>query len=110
MSTSSTNSRKTILDEAASAVDGSRQENYGHPAINFSRIAEYWTTHLKSKLNGSALLPEDVAAMMILLKVARLANSPSHRDSIVDIAGYARTIELIPEYFATKPIPVKNYR
>jgi Domain of unknown function (DUF6378) len=30
---------------------------------------------------------------MILLKVARLANDPTHRDSLVDICGYAATIE-----------------
>ena len=31
----------------------------------------------------------DVAAMMILLKVARLATSPDKWDNWVDIAGYA---------------------
>lgn len=102
MSTSSTPSVETILEEAEKAVNGPRQENYGHPAINFTRIAEYWTIHLGSKLNGASILPEDVATMMILLKVARLANSPNHRDSLVDIAGYARTIELIPDFYKVR--------
>ncbi len=33
--------------------------------------------------------PRDVAMLMILLKIARLAETPNHRDSIVDIIGYA---------------------
>lgn len=97
MSTSSTPSAKTIFEEAEAAVNGARQENYGHPYLNFSRIADYWSSHLMNRLD-SPLTPEDVAIMMILLKIARLGNTPNHRDSLVDIAGYARTIEIIPTY------------
>ena len=32
---------------------------------------------------------DSIANMMILLKVARLKSSPSHKDSWVDVAGYA---------------------
>ena len=35
------------------------------------------------------ILPETVALMMALLKVARLIKSPEHLDSWVDLAGYA---------------------
>jgi hypothetical protein len=34
-------------------------------------------------------LTADVAAMLALLKIARLQQSPNHRDSWVDLAGYA---------------------
>lgn len=37
---------------------------------------------------------EDVAAAMRLVKESRLVNSPGHQDSMVDIAGYARTEEM----------------
>ena len=33
--------------------------------------------------------PEDVAIMMGMLKIARLASNPQHMDSWVDLAGYA---------------------
>ena len=32
---------------------------------------------------------------MIAVKMSRLCNSPKHIDSIIDIAGYARTIAMI---------------
>jgi hypothetical protein len=34
---------------------------------------------------------------MVLVKVARLVITPDHRDSIVDLAGYARCYEKILE-------------
>lgn len=43
----------------------------------------------------SSISSEDVAHMMILLKVARLANDPYHRDSLVDVCGYAALSERI---------------
>jgi len=36
-----------------------------------------------------------VCQMMILLKVARLANDPRHRDSQIDLCGYAALMERI---------------
>jgi hypothetical protein len=77
-------------------VNGSRLQDYGKPEDNFLRIARLWNTHL---LNSGILdslsdeskiiTPADVATMVILLKVARLCNSPDHLDSWIDIAGYA---------------------
>jgi hypothetical protein len=32
-----------------------------------------------------------VAQMMVLLKMARLMQTPDHRDSVVDMAGYTAT-------------------
>jgi len=103
MSTSSesSNQRATILEEAASAVDGSRQENYGHPAEDFRRIATYWSNHL----GGIAITPHDVALMMIMVKLSRLHNTPYHRDSLVDIAGYARCAEKIFDFQAGGVVP-----
>jgi hypothetical protein len=37
------------------------------------------------------LSASDVAYMMVLLKMARLMQTPGHRDSLVDMAGYAAT-------------------
>jgi hypothetical protein len=38
--------------------------------------------------NNGTIEPWDVAVPMILMKLARLANAPKHRDSWLDIAGY----------------------
>jgi hypothetical protein len=58
---------------------------YGEPEDNFDVIAAMWSAYLGMPVTGA-----DVAAMMILFKVARIATAekPS-RDSYVDIAGYA---------------------
>lgn len=91
---------ETILDEAARAVHGPRQETYGHPRDNFARTAEMWSAFLRQRMarletpQEFEFTPEDVAMFMVLLKVARLANTPGHRDTLVDIAGYAATAEL----------------
>ena len=44
-----------------------------------------------------SLNAKDVAVMMVLLKAARLANQQTHRDSVVDICGYAALIERCDE-------------
>ena len=73
-----------ILDKAATAVYGERAATYGHPRENFQRIADLFTAYL-----GRSVSVVDVANLMILVKVARLQESPNHEDSIVHIAGYA---------------------
>jgi len=74
----------TVLEEAKLAVEGPRQENYGSPRTNLERIAKIWSVTL-----GMEVTWQQVAQCMIGLKLARLANTPDHRDSWVDIAGYA---------------------
>lgn len=72
-----------ILEEAGSLVRGKRKEDYGDPRENFARIAAMWSAYI-----GMDIQPRQVADMMALLKIARLA-SGYHRDSYVDQAGYA---------------------
>ena len=78
----------TVLDEAARLVDGNRQQAYGVAAVNHDRIARLWNARLHEKLTDP-LTPADVTALMRLVKEARLIETPGHRDSLVDIAGYA---------------------
>jgi hypothetical protein len=75
--------RRQVLLEAADLVDGPRATHYGPPARNLTVTARMWSAYL-----GTDLSPRDVAWLMVLLKVAREANSHSH-DSSVDAAGYA---------------------
>jgi hypothetical protein len=76
--------RESILQEAIRCVCGEREQQYGSPENNFKTIANLWSTYLNHDI-----APMDVAAMMILLKVARVASGNSKNDNWVDIAGYA---------------------
>lgn len=81
---------KTLLQQAHEIIHGDREQTYGDPGKNLRLIAEYWSAHLSATTGEKiTLTPIDVCGMMILLKQARLANSPTHRDSLLDIAGYA---------------------
>lgn len=83
---------ESILDEASRIVGGDRGKDYGHPYDDFSRTAALWAA-----LFGHEFTASDVAAAMRMVKESRLRNSPRHRDSLVDIAGYAQTQELVWE-------------
>lgn len=78
--------RSSILTEANGIVNGARANVYGGPEDSFRTIAGLWSVYLKTE---HPLDPADVAAMLALMKIARIQQSPNHRDSWVDIAGYA---------------------
>ena len=86
---------KSILAEA-DAVAGDRARSYGHPLLNHQRICAIWNIQLGNQLTRP-LEPREVALLMVGLKIARLANTPNHRDSLVDIAGYIKCIDMIDE-------------
>ena len=56
-------------------------------------IADLWVPYLKEKCVSEGtdvdILPEDVAAMMVLFKMARVATGQSKADNWIDAAGYA---------------------
>lgn len=83
--------RQEILDEAMRIVSTDRANTYGQPEDNFARIAALWNVYLQDRRQGrdAPLEPHDIANLMILMKVARLMNTPVHKDSLIDIAGYA---------------------
>lgn len=81
-----------ILEEAKSIIYGDREKTYGHPAKNLENIASFWSIYLNNEISA-----QDVATMMVLLKLARLMNQPNHRDSLVDSVGYLALIERIKE-------------
>lgn len=82
---------KTILDEAHLAVEGARGRDYGHPLDNHSRTAALWAVYL-----GRPVTPEDVCFLNMLQKIARCMNSVT-RDGLVDLAGYARNVEMVQQ-------------
>lgn len=86
--------RKRILDDAIDRVCSDRNDRYGEPEDNFKLIAKLWTAYLNAALPDgavkNALTPQNVADMMILLKIGRCATALTEcRDTYVDVAGYA---------------------
>ncbi len=82
--------KDSVLAQAQDIIYGDREQTYGSPDKNLKLIAAYWTEHLNAaKRTKIELSIDDVCVMMMLLKTARLANTPKHTDSLVDICGYA---------------------
>ena len=73
----------TVLQEAQELIHGQRQSDYGEPSRNFADIAAGW-----SVIAGTDISAKQVALMMGWLKMCRLKQSPGHRDSWLDLAGY----------------------
>lgn len=84
--------RVRILDEAKRVVTKDRNADYGDPEDNFRQIAALWAAYKQVPFTSA-----DVAIMSALIKVARLAKTPGHHDSCVDIAGYAACLGDIQE-------------
>lgn len=80
----------SILEEADSLVNGDRLDTYEGTD---DTIVSLWSAYL-----GLELTVLDYAALMILLKIAR-TKGKLHRDSWVDIAGYA---EVGPRLWSAK--------
>jgi hypothetical protein len=80
--------RETVLKLAREAVLSDRNAAYGPPEDNFRDIAQLWATFLKGR-DGETINAVDVAAMLILMKVARMRATPTKLDHWVDAAGYA---------------------
>lgn len=81
-----------IADEAKRIVSGARRSAYGKPEQNFERIARFWQAYFENTGRGAVnITARDVSPMMRLMKEARLAETPDHRDSFVDLVGYTLT-------------------
>lgn len=85
-----TTSRISEFDRRIESVTHDRAVDYGDPRVSFDRIALMW-----SAITGADISAQQVAHMMICLKISRLQTSPNHFDSLVDIVGYARCAVLV---------------
>ena len=82
---------KSILQIAHNLVHSNRGEDYGHPLDDFSKTAAFWSIY-----KGVRFSPEDVALMMVFVKVSREMNKHKE-DNLVDIAGYIETLSMVIE-------------
>ena len=95
-----TEAQPTVLELAQKAVDGPRQQDYGNPLPNHAltqELFERWCERFgfgPEHLSDAQIQAIKTCVFNICQKLSRLSNSPDHRDSLVDIAGYARNWEM----------------
>ena len=83
---------ETVCQEADRLVDSDRDDEYGHPKQDFELVGKLWGVAL-----GCDPIPaRTVGIMLILLKVRRSIHKHK-RDSLVDICGYAKCLDMIEE-------------
>lgn len=73
-----------ILSHATDLVGGDRAKTHGDKTVNHQNIANLWTAYI-----GVPITADQVAIMMVLLKIARTKHGGLNRDDFVDMAGYA---------------------
>ena len=93
--------RQDILNKASETIMVDRQNTHGDAENNFARIAALWNTYL----NREDIRAHDVAAMMVLFKVARFKANPHHLDNMIDACGYAA---FAGEIGASQGHPMRN--
>lgn len=76
--------RGAVLDKAKAVINGERQNQYGNSEDSFGMIADFWSAYL-----GLHISAQDVAQMMVLLKIARQKAGRGKWDNFVDMCGYA---------------------
>jgi hypothetical protein len=72
----------TVAVDAIRLVDEDRNDSYGPPEENLKRIAEMWSGYLDKTVTA-----QDVALMMVLLKISR-SKAGYARDNAVDGVAY----------------------
>jgi len=78
------------FDREVQKITQVRGLDYGHPLDDFN-IAQ----RIRASVASCPNTPVRHALEMIAVKMARLCTTPHHVDSVVDIAGYARTIAMV---------------
>ena len=79
-----------ILEQTKKLVSTDREDKHGDKVVNHENIARLWSGYIqnKTKLNIN-ILPEDVANMMALLKIARTQAGEHNLDDYIDACGYS---------------------
>ena len=72
-----------ILETAAGLVGGDRAEQHGDYSLLHQRVSDLWAAYLKAEVK-----PENVAFMMVLLKVVRDEMGVFNPDDGVDASAY----------------------
>lgn len=91
---------RSVCQIADDIVSNDRGNDYGHPKVDFSKVAAMASAAGFRIIENCMIRPlkaEDHAIYMMFVKISRLTNKISHRDSIIDLAGYAKTLDMVIE-------------
>jgi len=78
-----------ILEQTKKLVSTDREDKHGDKVQNHENIARLWTGYLQNKTKLTInVLPEDVANLMALLKIARTQEGEHNLDDYIDACGY----------------------
>jgi len=84
---------REIAQRAAELVSGEREAQHGDKLNNFRNVARLWNAWIEVQQSNREEMPslssEDVAAMLVLLKLARTTTGKQNLDDYVDACGYA---------------------
>ena len=79
-----------ILEQTKKLVSTDREDKHGDKVQNHENIARLWSGYLQNKTKLNILImPEDVANLMALLKIARTQAGKHNIDDYVDACGYS---------------------
>jgi hypothetical protein len=82
-----------LIVKAGNTISKDRPGVHGSAENSFQMIGNLWTQYLRhvfSVRNEDEILPQDVARMMEMMKIARsVYGDPTNRDNYVDSIGYA---------------------
>ena len=82
---------EAISNSGVEAIQNERENDYGDAKVSHTSIANFWNEYLSRKQDNEPsweLDATDVAVMLSLMKVSRLAYKRKH-DSFLDFASYA---------------------
>jgi Domain of unknown function (DUF6378) len=82
----------SVAAEAHKLVYGDRNKSYSHPKIDYDCTAKLWSAIL-----GHEVTAYQAALCMIAVKLSRASRNVGHRDSLVDICGYATCADEITQ-------------
>ena len=78
-----------ILKKTEKLVSTDRANKHGDKVENHENIARLWTSYMQNKFKlNLIILPEDVANLMSLLKIARTQAGNFNLDDYIDACGY----------------------
>ena len=78
-----------LAGKALDLLKGDRHRTHGDRYINHRNIATLWQAFLDNRaIKDRPITPEEVALMMVLLKIARTQTGELNFDDYIDICGY----------------------
>ena len=79
-----------VLDRTKNLLSEAREKSHGNKIINHENIARLWTGYIQNKFKLTlTILPEDVANLMALLKIARTQQGGFNLDDYIDASAYS---------------------